>query len=139
MRFIEDLAIARFNIEKDAVEVDFYGEGDIVTYREAIQVAINMATAHGVNKWVFLKTNFKDLDSYKFLSFIKEWMKPTQAELGEQREVIILTKIQAHRKMNMVLKYNDLYNKDFRIGNSLNISVALKEGCPISYEFQKSA
>jgi hypothetical protein len=140
MKFIEGLATARLDEANKAVEVNFSGEGDIPVYQVAVQVALDMAADYKVSRLVFIKQNFRDLDSYKFLSYMKEWLKPlANDDAIEIREILILTKIQAVRKMNMLLKYNNLYNKDNRVNESLSISIALIEEKPIFPLLQKTA
>jgi hypothetical protein len=124
MRFIEGLATVRFDDERSAVETNFFGAGNVMTYKEAVQSAMEMATANQAKKLIFIKINFNDLDSFKFLSCIKEWLITAFNEL-DTGEILILTKIQAARKMSMLLKYNNLYNKDNRFDEKLKISVAV--------------
>jgi hypothetical protein len=136
MRFIESLATARLDHINKAVEVNFSGEGDIPVYQEAVQLALDMAAAHQVHKLIFFKTNFRDLDSYKFLSCIKSWLKP---DANVVMEILILTKVQAARKMNMLLNYDNLYNKEDRVNERLRISVAVIEEKPTLSLLQETA
>jgi hypothetical protein len=126
MRFIENLATIRINNASDAVEVNFFGSGDILEYRVAIQVGLDIAATYGVRKMVLIKMNFTDFDSLKFLSYIKEWLKPSFKN-GEIEEISINTKIQAARKMGMLLKYNNLLNVEDRFTEKLKITMAVKE------------
>ena len=125
MHIIEDLAFAKYNSQEGSVEVNFWGHGDVFLYRLAFPVAIDIANAHQIRKWIFIKTNFSDIDSSKFLAYVKEYMRPCEEYGNDNHEIIVITKVQAVKKMNAYLKYDNLYDG----GNRLNerFTIAIKE------------
>lgn len=125
MRIIEGLATVQYNNQSDAVDINFFGEGDAIAYRVAIQVALDVAAAYQVSKWVIIKRNFSDVNTCKFLSYISDWMTPSPG--ASVYKVQIITKIQAFRKMNSLLKYNNLYKRERQVNERLQIRVLLNQ------------
>ena len=74
-RTINSLATAEFNKEIGAVEVNFNGQGDASLYHNTMDIAMNIAMIYDVNRWLFTKDFFHDIDVDNFLFFIKKWSK----------------------------------------------------------------
>lgn len=126
MYLIEGLAFAKYNRLEESVEVNFWGHGDVYLYRLAFQVAMDIANAHQLKKWVFIKTDFRDIDSSKFLAYVKEYMRPCEETEHDNHEIIIITKVQAVKKMNAFLKYDNLYDNGHRFNERFTIAIQEK-------------
>src|SRR5690606_5138364 len=122
MRMIEGLAAVRYDNDRAAVEVNFFGSGDMIDYQVAIQVALDVAAANNTNKWILIKRDFTDVNTGRFLSYVSQWMKPSPRN-PSLHEVSIVVKVQAYRKMKEFLKYDHLYHSGWKAGERLKITL----------------
>ncbi|MEQ9443216.1 MAG: hypothetical protein RIG62_29535 [Cyclobacteriaceae bacterium] len=124
-RIINSLASAEFNKELGAIEVNFNGHGEAFLYHDTMDIAMNIAVIYGINKWLFTKDYFHDIDSHEFLFFVKKWSK-TCSELFEPEsknsicQVALLTTQESHHTL---LNEHDWIRKPTYKFNNLNLKV----------------
>ena len=129
-KIINSLAICWYNEDINAIEIDFKGAGDIYTYNETMKIALDMAASYGVNTWLFKKFDFKDISTDQFLEFTKRWLSfgcriLKANQLAEKCQAVIITKMQAIKKINHLMKYDNLFrnkmNKNIKIQVTSNV------------------
>lgn len=115
----------KFNPIFDAIEVRFKDKGTISSYHETMEDALKVALIENVNRWVFIKNSFSDLNTDQFLLFLRKWMLKgcyilKSRGLSSLCEVAIITKPQAVEKLKVKFKW--LQNSPEKVDNlDLNI------------------
>ncbi|MGK7395839.1 MAG: hypothetical protein ACNS62_14770 [Candidatus Cyclobacteriaceae bacterium M3_2C_046] len=129
-KFMNSLAICRYNQETQTIEIEFNGAGDLNHYRETMKVGLDIAAVNQVSRWLIKKSNFKDLSTAQFFDLIKNWLMIFQNTRPSNKltcncQVTILTKIQAKKKFNQLLKYDKLLKN--RLNDNIKINIVAFE------------
>lgn len=95
----------------DAIEVHFDNHGTMKSYHKTMEEALNLALMENVNRWIFTKDSFSDLNITQFLSFLRKWVINgcnvlKSRGLASLCEVAIITKSQNAEKLK--IKFNSL-------------------------------
>lgn len=91
-RIINSLAVAEYNRNLKAVEINFNGQGPSHLYHDTMDIAMNIAMIHQINSWLFIKDDFTDISHNAFIAFVKKWSKKA-SEMYEANSMNYLCKV----------------------------------------------
>ena len=100
------IATIKFNPIFDAIEIHFNDQGTMESYHNTMAEGLNMALLENVNRWIFIKDSFGDINTDQFLSFLRKWIvKGCQLlkskGLAPVCEVAVITKAQLCEKLKL--------------------------------------